>query len=91
MKSIIITGGTGGIGRAAVIAFAKQGNDIIFQGCNAEKGKKIAEELSKMSGSSAKFIAADVSTIDGIKSLAVEIKKLSNKIDILINSFLRCI
>jgi len=85
-KTIVITGGTGGIGHAAAIAFAKQGNNIIFQGRNAEKGYKIAEELSKMSGSSAKFIAADVSTIDGIKVLAMEIKKLTNKIDLLIHS-----
>ena len=85
-KTIVITGGTGGIGHAAAIAFAKQGNNIIFQGRNAEKGYKIAEELSKMSGSSAKFIAADVSTIDGIKALVVEVKKLTNKIDVLIHS-----
>lgn len=85
-KTIVITGATGGIGYATAIAFAKQGNDIILQGRNAEKGEKIARELSKMNGSSAKFIAVDVSTIDGIKALATEIKKLTNKVDILIHS-----
>ena len=85
-KTIIITGGTGGIGHAAAIALAKQGNDIIFQGRDAEKGKKIAGELSKMSGSTAKFIAADVSSIEGIKTLAAEIKKLTTEIDLLIHS-----
>lgn len=85
-KTIVITGGTGGIGHAAAIALAKQGNDIIFQGRDAEKGKKIAGELSKMNGATAKFIAADVSTIDGIKTFAAEVKKLTNKIDILIHS-----
>jgi len=85
-KTVVITGGTGGIGYATAIAFAKQGNDIIFQGRDAEKGEKIAIELSKINGSTAKFIAADVSSIDGIKTLAAEIKKLTNKIDILIHS-----
>jgi len=85
-KTIIITGGTGGIGHAAAIALAKQGNDIIFQGRDAEKGTKIAGELSKISGSTAKFIAADVSSIEGIKIFAAEIKKLTTKIDILIHS-----
>ena len=85
-KTIVITGGTGGIGHAAAIAFAKQGNNIIFQGRDAEKGNEMAEELSKMNGSTAKFIAADVSTIDGIKALVVEVKKLTNKIDVLIHS-----
>ena len=85
-KIIVITGGTGGIGHAVAIAFARQGAEIIFQGRDAEKGRKIASELSKINGSTATFIAADVSTIDGIKFLAMEIKKLTNKIDVLIHS-----
>ena len=85
-KTIFITGGTGGVGHAAAIALAKQGNDIIIQGRDAAKGKAIAEELYKMNGSTAKFIQADISTVDGIKNLAAEVKKLTNKIDILIHS-----
>jgi len=42
--------------------------------------------LSKMNGSKATFIAADVSTIDGIKTFAAEVKKLTDKIDVLIHS-----
>ena len=84
-KTIVITGGTGGIGHATAIAFAKQGNDIIFQGRDAKKGNKIAGELSKMNVSMAKFIAADVSTIEGIKIFAAEIKKLTTEIDLLIH------
>jgi NAD(P)-dependent dehydrogenase (short-subunit alcohol dehydrogenase family) len=85
-KTIMITGGTGGIGHAIAIAFAKQGNEIIFQGRDAEKGKRIAGELSKINGSTATFIAADVSTIDGIKTFATEVKMLTTKIDVLIHS-----
>jgi NAD(P)-dependent dehydrogenase (short-subunit alcohol dehydrogenase family) len=85
-KTIVITGGTGGIGHAVAIAFAKQGNDIIFQGRDAEIGNRIATELSKMNGSTAKFIAADVSTIDGIKTFAAEVKKLTDKIELFIHS-----
>lgn len=85
-KTIIITGGTGGIGHAAALELAKKGNTIILQGRDIEKGNQIAKELSKISGSTARFIAADVSTIEGIKHLATEIKKLTNKIDILIQA-----
>lgn len=84
-KTIIITGGTGGIGHAA-LELAKKGNTIILQGRDIEKGSQIAKELSKISGSTARFIAADVYTIEGIKHLAIEIKKLTNKIDILIQA-----
>ena len=85
-KTIVITGGTGGIGYAVAIALAKQGNDIIFHGRDVEKGEKIAGELSTLNGTTAKFIAADVSTIEGIKTLVQEIKKQTNKIDVLIHS-----
>jgi len=85
-KTIVITGGTGGIGYAVAKALAKQGNDIIFQGRDANKGKKIASELSNLNGSNARFIAADVSSVDGIKDLAAGIKQLTNKIDIFIQA-----
>ncbi|MBB5637960.1 NAD(P)-dependent dehydrogenase (short-subunit alcohol dehydrogenase family) [Pedobacter cryoconitis] len=85
-KTIVITGGTGGIGYAIAIALAKQGNDIIFQGRDTVKGQQIAEELSKINGTTARFIAADVSSIAGMKDLAIAIKKLTNKIDILIQA-----
>lgn len=73
-KIIVITGGTGGIGYAVASALAQQGNNIIFQGRDSAKGKKIAMELSSTNGSTARFIAADVSSVDGIKDLATAIK-----------------
>ncbi|WP_157543991.1 SDR family NAD(P)-dependent oxidoreductase [Mucilaginibacter paludis] len=85
-KIIVITGGTGGIGYAVASALAQQGNNIIFQGRDSAKGKKIAMELSSTNGSTARFIAADVSSVDGIKDLATAIKKLTNKIDIFIQA-----
>lgn len=85
-RTIFITGGTGGIGKAAAMALAQQGNDLIIQGRDASKGKIIADEISKINGSTCKFIQADISTVDGIKGLAAEAKKLTNKIDILIHS-----
>lgn len=85
-KTIVITGGTGGIGYAIAIALAKQGNDIIFQGRDRVKGEQIAQELSKINGSTARFIAADVSSVEGIKALAADIKKLTPKIDLFIQA-----
>ena len=85
-KTVFITGGTGGIGKAAAVALAKQGNDIIIQGRDAAKGKAIEAEISKISGATCKFIQADISTVEGVKQLASEVKKLTNKIDIFVHS-----
>ncbi len=85
-KTIIVTGATGGIGKAVVLALAKQGHDFIIQGRNNEKGLSLVEQVSKINGSTCHFIQSDVSTIPAIKDLAEKIKKLTNKIDILIHS-----
>lgn len=85
-KTIVITGATGGIGKATVLTLAKQGHHIIIQGRNAEKGKDIVNEVSNINGATCKFIQANISTINEIKEFAEEVKKLTGKIDILIHS-----
>lgn len=84
-KTIVIIGGTGGIGHAAAKTLAQHGNDLIIQGLSAEKGRSIVQELKNDKGSIA-FIPADVSSLVGIKKLADEVRKLTNKIDALVLS-----
>jgi NAD(P)-dependent dehydrogenase (short-subunit alcohol dehydrogenase family) len=84
-KTVLITGGTGGIGKAAALALATQGDFIIFQGRDVEKGKKIVEEIS-VAGGTGKFIASAMSSVDDVKNIASEVKKLTNKIDVFIHS-----
>lgn len=85
-KTIVITGATGGIGQAAAAVFARRGHDLILQGRDVLKGKRMAAELSVPNGGTVRFIAADVSTIAGIKALAAEIKQLTNQIALLIQA-----
>ena len=85
-KLALITGATGGIGKTAAMALAKSGYDLIIQGRDAAKGKTIADEISKASGSSVKFIQADLSLKSGIKTFAEEVKKQTDKIDVLVQS-----
>lgn len=46
MKSIFITGGATGIGRASVIKFINEGWKVAFMDINREKGEELAKELS---------------------------------------------
>jgi NAD(P)-dependent dehydrogenase (short-subunit alcohol dehydrogenase family) len=84
-KTVVILGGTGGIGEAAALALAKQGNDVIIQGRDTEKGKKIADAITQ-AGGTAQFINSAISSVEDVKNIASEIKKLTNKIDVLILS-----
>jgi len=47
-KRILITGATGGIGRAIALYMAKSGGHFILQGRNEEKLKKIKEEVEEL-------------------------------------------
>ena len=80
-KTALVTGATSGIGRAAAIQLAAQGAEVFVAGRNAERGAAVVAEIER-SGGRATFIAADLSTTDGISSLAAQ----TGVVDILVNN-----
>lgn len=58
-KSVTITGATSGIGRAAAIAFAREGARVAFCGRRTELGAAVEAEIRE-AGGEATYIAADV-------------------------------
>jgi len=56
-KIVVITGGSSGIGAAAVEIFSKIGAKVVFGDVQVEEGKKQAEKLSS---SNVKFVKTDV-------------------------------
>ena len=81
-KNIIITGGTDGIGLAAVEQLLEYNNNIFIVGKNAEKGNKI---INKFKNSKIDFFQCDLSEDEQVKNLIKKLNKL-NKIDTLINN-----
>jgi NAD(P)-dependent dehydrogenase (short-subunit alcohol dehydrogenase family) len=65
---VLITGALTGIGRAAALAFARQGNRIVVSGRHADAGHALAAELRAL-GAEAEFIEADVSRDDDVRNL----------------------
>jgi len=63
-----ITGGLTGIGRAAAVAFAKKGAEVVVAGRRDEAGKALVEELRAF-GSEAEFIHADVRKEDDVRNM----------------------
>lgn len=59
-KNIVVTGATSGIGKAAAIALAQQGANLVFCGRNKERGLLLENEL-KTHGNVCQFIPCDVS------------------------------
>ena len=86
MKTILITGGTSGLGyRTAYILAHESENKIILIGSNNKKGQQAVERLIyETENKNLRFIKADLSSINEIKLLAKDLIK--EKIDILINN-----
>jgi NAD(P)-dependent dehydrogenase (short-subunit alcohol dehydrogenase family) len=55
---VLIAGALTGIGRAAAVAFAKAGADVVVSGRHADEGQKLAAGLRSF-GAEAEFVQAD--------------------------------
>ena len=62
---VLITGALTGIGRAAALAFAREGATFVVSGRRDAEGKALAGELTAL-GAQAAFIRADVRQEDEV-------------------------
>jgi NAD(P)-dependent dehydrogenase (short-subunit alcohol dehydrogenase family) len=58
-KAVMITGGTSGIGRAAAVAFAREGGRIAFCGRREALGREVEQQI-RAAGGAAHYFRADV-------------------------------
>jgi 3-oxoacyl-[acyl-carrier protein] reductase len=84
-KTVLVTGGTRGIGREIANIFAKNGANVIVNGTNEELGAKAVAEITAM-GARAIFAKADVGNLDDVNKMVEKGIKEFGKIDILINN-----
>lgn len=85
--TIIITGGTGGIGFQSALGIAKTGARLLLTGRNQERGEAAVQRLIEETGnSSIELVVGDVSSIKGIDSLASALAKQVDHIDVLVNN-----
>jgi NAD(P)-dependent dehydrogenase (short-subunit alcohol dehydrogenase family) len=59
-KTVLITGGTSGIGKVTAIAFANAGAKVVLTGRREKEGAEVVAEIKK-TGGTASFVRADVS------------------------------
>ncbi len=92
-KVAIVTGGGAGIGKAAALAFARQGVAVAVVDWNAEYGRAAVAEIEQLSegeGTSSRaaaiFIQADVSKAADAERIAAETLTAFKRIDILFNN-----
>jgi NAD(P)-dependent dehydrogenase (short-subunit alcohol dehydrogenase family) len=84
-RVVLITGGITGIGRAAAIAFAKQGSKVVVAGRRDEAGKALVKELRAF-GSEAEFINADVRKEDDVRAMVDKTIARFGRLDVAVNN-----
>jgi NAD(P)-dependent dehydrogenase (short-subunit alcohol dehydrogenase family) len=73
-KTVIVTGGNTGIGKAIAVSLAKQGCHVVIISRNAEKGKDaLADIINLGENKNIELVIGDLGTIDGVKKLADEL------------------
>jgi citronellol/citronellal dehydrogenase len=92
-KTVLITGGTRGIGKAIAIRLAKEGANIAIVGKTAEPNPKLegtiytaAEEITAAGGTQVLPLQGDIRFEDNIRSMVDQTANRFGGIDILINN-----
>ena len=81
-KKVLVTGASGGIGKAIAIELSSNGADLCLTGRN----KSELESLQKLIGGNCQIIISDLSKSEGIGELANSAQEKMGQIDILINN-----
>ncbi|WP_253859673.1 SDR family oxidoreductase [Prauserella alba] len=83
-KTVVVTGGSRGIGLMIARGFVRSGATVVISSRKADACRQVAEELSAFGTCVAH--PADLSTQDGIADLAERVRRLSPRIDVLVNN-----
>jgi NAD(P)-dependent dehydrogenase (short-subunit alcohol dehydrogenase family) len=76
LTTVLITGGTSGIGRATAQLFGQRGARLIVTGRDEDRGKEVAAETG------GRFIRADLAAPEDVRRLAAE----AGEVDVLVNN-----
>jgi NAD(P)-dependent dehydrogenase (short-subunit alcohol dehydrogenase family) len=86
-KTVLITGGTSGIGKAAAMALAAMGANVVIVGRNQERGEATVGEIRAQShNESVELMLADLSVQADVRRLAGQFLERHNRLDVLANN-----
>jgi NADP-dependent 3-hydroxy acid dehydrogenase YdfG len=85
-KSVLVTGGTTGIGRATAILLAQQGANVMFFGTDNQHLKDALADVKKAATADVHGFIADVGTEEGIKQVFSEVDSKFERLDVLVNN-----
>lgn len=84
-KVVTVVGGTSGIGREAVVAFAQRGAQVVVGGRDAARGHQVVEEVRALGGT-AEFESIDVTDSASVRRFVDSAEALYGGIDCAFNA-----
>src|SRR5918911_5587936 len=84
-KVALVTGGSSGIGRAAPVAFAREGAKVVLAARGVERGAAAARQIAS-TGGDARFVACDVSKADDVTRLIRSVVDSFGRLDCAFNN-----
>lgn len=86
-KTILITGATDGIGRAAANEFARRGARLVLVGRSKEKTESVVTQIvSETRNQQVSYLLCDLSRIGDISQMAEAFKNTHGRLDVLVNN-----
>lgn len=84
-KTVLVTGGSSGLGRAAATGMASLGARVVIVGRDRSRLDEAANEIRATTGGDAAGIAADLSSLASVRSLASAVAG-EGRLDVLVNN-----
>jgi NAD(P)-dependent dehydrogenase (short-subunit alcohol dehydrogenase family) len=84
-KTVVVTGGSGGIGRGLVLEFAREGANVAIATRDAAKGQEVADACAGLAGR-ALLVRTDVTDRASVEAMAAETEGRLGPIDVLVNN-----
>ncbi len=86
MKTVLVTGGTKGIGKAIAFEFLQQGYEVVINYSSDESAATATQAEFNMLGYCPVLMRADVSDEDQVAEMFADFFRLFDKIDVLVNN-----
>ena len=84
-KTVIVTGGGSNIGRGIVLAFAREGANVVIAEIDEEQGAKVAKQAEAAGAPKARVIKTDVTDWNSVQAMVKTVLNELGKIDVVVN------
>jgi retinol dehydrogenase-14 len=85
-RTVLVTGGTGGIGRATALGLATMGAHLAITGRDRGRAEDAARDIRAAGGGQVDVFVADLSSQSEVRRLADEVRQRLSRIDVLVNN-----